>query len=390
MQWPRKVALYISSSLFRFSVFFGITIVSLALIITNPKHIKNTIADTHAYDNFVPGVIQDTIKANKDSSLPLNNPDIQKIIESAFSPTVIRHSTESVIDGIYAWLDGSTPQPTFNVDLTSQREAAADKIAAYAFHRLKNQPTCFAVPETIDPFTAGCQPPYTDLASEQQKLSEQIAGPEGILPKAKYNESDLPKNNAGIIVYKKYAGAPTYYSWLKASPWIVGVLFIFFSAAILILNKNRRRGIQQLGTTMIGSAVALLITPVIFNFILPKLSGSLSFGATTQASQEVIDKVISKLTSDFYSNIINISIQLLAIGVVILAAERFSRPSSAYSTAKQQAGLISSDIKKPKSKGTKKKYLPSDVPIQSSEESKRHRPKRQKNKKYRKIPRKEI
>ncbi|MCA9332746.1 hypothetical protein KDA00_02635 [Candidatus Saccharibacteria bacterium] len=386
--WLRIIGLYLSSSLLRLLIFFGITLLGLSIIVTNPGHIKNTFSSTGVYDNFVDDVLNDTVKANQNSSLPINDPEVQLAIKKSFNSELLKQSNEQIIDSFYDWLEGKSEKPVFNLDFRDQRKQISDKIAELAFIRLNNLPTCFAVPETIDPFTAGCRPPYTDQAFEQQKLSDQIAGPEGIMPDATFTNEDLPKNSNGLIIYERYSSAPLIYKWLSYLPFMLGVVLIGLSVAVVLLNKTKRKGFQQLGSIVIGSAITLLITPIVFNFILPKFNNALSFNTQSESTQALINRVTNQLTADFYTNILNIGIQLLALGIVILGIEKFTRPVSKYSDVNKKSGIASGFAKR--SSKTNKKYRPSDVPIQSSEHSKRHRPRSTKNKKYRKIPKKEI
>lgn len=149
----------------------------MAYLLTNPKTIKTAIVETNGYTRFTSAVVDEAQKAYKDQSgVPtFSDPKIKQIVNETFSEGVLKPSTESAIDGVYSWLDGKTQTPKFEVNLSEPKNQFADKLSAYAFARLAEQPTCFAVPTNLDPLTAGCKPPYTDLNVEQQKFKELLA-----------------------------------------------------------------------------------------------------------------------------------------------------------------------------------------------------------------------
>jgi hypothetical protein len=380
----KRLSLYFSGASLRIVLFFGITLVCFALIATNPSHVKNLINDTDVYQEIVPALINDTIEKQPQITLPLQDKQIQQSINSSFTADSIKKNSEIFIDGTYSWLNGDSQTPQFKVDFTQERQQTAVKIAAIAFERVKTLPVCFAVPETLDPFTVGCQPPLTNLANEEKNLSNLIAGDSGILPKAVYTEKDLPKNNQGEYIYEKYSYAPTIYAWLRYSPFIVLALTLGLSILVVALSRTKREGFIRLGTIFLGSGFTLIITPLLLSFIVPAFSSSVRFSeSTTTTTSGLTNKIVNSITNDFYLLLLNISIQVIVIGLIILLAERITRPKSKYANASLDSGLVTSIAKKPSQAG---KYKPSEIPILSSEESTRRKPKKTHNKKYRKIP----
>lgn len=391
MKILRSILLFISTASLRFLIFFGITVLCLVIVFGNKENIKSSIKETNAYDRFVTAVIQETAKTyHGETTIPLDNPEVQKIIKNAFPAELLETSTETFIDGIYAWLEGDTNTPEYTVDFTQARQNLANSLSAYAFNRLSSQPVCFAIPENIDPFTAGCQPPYTDLSVEQKKLADAIAGEEGFLPKAIFTEQDLPKDQSGERIYEKFSYAPKAYQWSKLFPWLLAGVLVLLAISSVLLHRSRRRGFQQLGYILTGSGIALLMTPILFTYVLPRFSDSLQFQAAgnDNPAQQVISDIGNDLITDLNMLLINISIYVIVAGAVIIIAEKYSRTPSGYLGAAKKSGIASSNPSKPSKTG--RKYKPDTIPVQSSEESKRRAPRKVKNKKYRKIPKKEI
>lgn len=388
MNFVKSAALFATTSAFRFVLFFGIILLAMLFVFGNEQVVKSQLASTGLYDQFVNSVIADNQKIADTNSLPLDNPNIRRLINESFPPELLQQNSELVIDSFYAWLKSETEQPLFMVDFTENRQQLADKLATYAFDTLRTKPTCFAIPEEFDPFTAGCQPPSTNLGIEQLNLSAAIAGSEGILPDATFTNEDLPKNSDGQLITEKYSSAPDIFQWINRAPWIFGILLLGLAIAIIGLHHSKRRGVQQIGYAIVGSGAALLVTPLLLLYVLPRFSNNLEFSQTNSATQNLVNNAGNQLAANLYNQLINITLQIIVAGIIILLVERFTRPSARYLNIRKNAGIISSYKRKTV---TSKKPLRADsTPVQSSEESKRCRPKRTKNKKYRKISKKEI
>jgi hypothetical protein len=360
----------------------------MVIIFGNRNNLEQSIKNTHAATRFVDAMISEMQKNNPQSSVPLNDPVIKGIIKNSFSENVIQTNSQAIIDGTYNWLEGKSKDVTFVVDFSGARDRLANEISSYAFNRLSAQPTCFAVPEQIDPFTAGCKPPFTDLAAEQQKFAETLKGSEGFLPKARFTEADLPKNKQGKKITEQFSYVPQLYSWARLMPYILPILILILGSLSVWLSPNKRKGFQQIGMALVGSGIALLITPILFVYVLPRFTQATQFSIGGSPTQQVFNDVSNNLTSEFYSLLINVSIQIVVIGMVIMLIERITRPHSLYSEVEKKAGMVSSNTKKRPS--SSRKFKPADLPLQSSEESTRRKPHRTRNKKYRKIPKKEI
>lgn len=387
MSWFRRVALIISGSALRFLLFFGVGLICMVLVFGNRNNIDKSMKETHASSRFVDAMISEMQKNNPGSSIPLNDPEVQTIIKSAFSESVIQTSSQSIINGTYDWLEGKTNEVHFTVDFRQAREQLANGISAYAFTKLGSKPTCFAIPEQIDPFTAGCKPPFTNLNEEQQKFAADLAGSEGFLPKAVFTEADLPKSKQGKTLTEQYAYIPKLYEAARLMPFVLPLIILGLVGLWIWLSSNKRHGFQQVGIAFIGTGVTLLITPILFVYVLPRFTQATQFSIGGNPTQQVFNDVANNLTANFYNLLINVSVQVVAIGLVIVIAERLTRANSLYANVEKKAGIVSSNTRRPSSS---RKFKPVDIPVQSSEESTRRKPHRTRNKKYRRIPKKEI
>lgn len=93
------------------------------------------------------------------------------------------------------------------------------------------------------------------------------------------------------------------------------------------------------------------------------------------------------MSRDYAKMIIKISAPLLLIGYGLIFYARRGKNNKNYKDAKLKSGVVSSNETKKKVTKAKKTTKP---PIQSSESSETKPKRKLKNKKYRKIPKKEI
>src|SRR5476649_1346393 len=93
----------------------------------------------------------------------LTNPIVKSAADATFTPQFVQKNTEQVLDGTYDWLDGKTPVPDFQIDLTSTKIAFANNVAAAVQKQLAGLPVCTAaqtqaLAANFDALSATCLP----------------------------------------------------------------------------------------------------------------------------------------------------------------------------------------------------------------------------------------
>lgn len=63
-----------------------------------------------------------------EGAVQLTADDIASAMRDAYDPSGLQKDAENVIDGVYAWLDGSASSPQYNVDFSKRQMAFADQL----------------------------------------------------------------------------------------------------------------------------------------------------------------------------------------------------------------------------------------------------------------------
>ncbi|MDB5186012.1 MAG: hypothetical protein JWL85_535 [Candidatus Saccharibacteria bacterium] len=335
----RKATLWILPSLFRIALVLLAISTALTLVFGTPEKLKDTLNESGVYSSFVDGVIKENAKNNQDEgSVPLNQPEVQSAIKSSFNPDLLKQSTEKVIDGSYAWLDGKTTEPTFAVDLNNAKQQLANGLGDYAMQRVANLPVCNTPAQlqqfqngNIDPFTMTCRPPGLNLASEKQKFIREFMGNKEFLSDTNVTAQDLPKTSSGEPIAQAYQNAPETYQWAKRAPLILGALALLMAIGIFFLAETRQKGIRLLGMSFLTTGVFLAIATLIIWFLFKQANepgGRLAEFATSSIQTTFIG-ILGSLYEALNRILIIFAGSYVVVGAILLLIQKLRSKSLA-------------------------------------------------------------
>jgi hypothetical protein len=386
MLYLRKLVHFLCATLLRFLVYATATATVFLLIGGNSEHIKQAIDVSGAYKRFVPSIIESNQDTKVTSSIPLGDPEVVRIINEAFPPQDLKNKSSSIIDSVFAWLMGSTPNPTFSVDFTQNKNQLGDKLSEYAFTKLAFKDVCKVQPAEFDPFKSECRPAGFDIFQGQKDFAGQIKASSGFLGNTVLTDHNLPKNKTGKNIFEQYSYAPKMYAWLRRAPLILGGLTILASICYIWTDTNKRKGVMRLGRGVIGNSVTLIATPLIFGFIAPWVSRNYTNEIAGSSSEVLLNDIVTSISKEFDRYTIWFGAILLLAGLSIVIAEKMTRAKARYSGI-EKSGLSSSNEAKKKPILPRGKLGPDSLPLQSSEVSLTKKAKLlKKNSKYRKVP----
>lgn len=387
----KKLIIILSSSTFRILLFFTISIVAGVILYTDRNYVPSVIERNDVYARIIPSLLE----TNKEQSLTvggditLENPEIQKIIKDSIPPEELENYANTVLKSIYDWLSQESSSLNFTIDLSQNKQRLATGLSTYAVNRLQQLPVCDVQPTETDPFSATCQPKFIDYATEQLKLEKQILNESGILNDPVITEESLFGGDSEQSFQQNYRDVPTYYSLLKGAPIYLGLILLVLALIVIFTSSTKKKGILKIGRGLTGACISLVVFTVIFSFVLPPITGSLPI---LQSSGTGIDSLLNQVTVDFGQDysilIIKITAPLIVIGAGMILYARSGKNKKDYKSAKLKSGLVSGNEQKTNKKTGKPSI--SRPPIQSSESSDTKPKKSLKNKKYRKIPKKEL
>lgn len=369
MQLVKRIALEFARAVFRISLFTGIGLLAIWWVfLRSPDAVKQTLQNNNAYSQFIEGVISE----NKDQTggLPLSDPKVETIVKDVFTPTLLRSETERFIDESYVWLNGSTSDIEYQLDVSAIRLDFANKFGDYAVTRLEFLPACNYMPPTFDPLTTDCKPPNINTSLVREAAKQSILQ-SSILPlDNNISASKLTGDSAGESATERFNYAPLLFQLGKIAPWLL-LIIALASAWIIIKIQPFRRGWREIGITMISASLGLAVFTYLFVFLLPDYANNNMNNPQGGELQLLMQSISNDLLQQTQALIINIAIQIAVLGVVILIIERFTRPASSYANLRKKSGLTSSHTPKKSLQLGKSAY--DDIPVVSSEGAKKKR-----------------
>lgn len=392
MRLLRRFGLFVTGIIFRTMLLLVVAATATVVIAGSSSHLKGALIATKAYERFVPSILEaNSAQSQSAQSIPLDDPNIKSIVNTAFPPEDLQKNAELVIDSIYSWLNGKTVTPAFRVDLTENKEKLATDLGNHAVYRLSQQPVCTVLPAQINPFTANCQPDGFNAVIQAEPLIEQIAQSPGLLPKTVFTAEDLPKVKSGKVITERYNYAPRLFKLLQWSPWIFGFILLLSGGAIVLLNRNKRIGLYRTGFEILSNGLLFMASPIIFGYAVPAISKNIDLPQSSGAGvQGILNDVTRYYTGYFDNFFINAGIYFALAGLLAIFTAKALQVYSGYHSVEEKAGLVNSNAARPHRQG-KEILTYREVPIQSSETSVVSvTPKQTSGKKYRTIPKKEM
>ncbi len=382
----RKVVIIITNNLFRLLLFFSISIVAFIFIYSSRSYLPNTLETSGVYERFVSSLLE----TNKNQpltvggSVTLDDPEIQKIITTAFPAEELQLYVETTTNAFYDWLEQKEQNIAFTIDLTRNKQMLAEGLSSYAISRMQTLPLCSVAPAEIDPFNATCQSPNIDYASERLALTERFLNEPGFLENPIItNETILPES-----FDTDYQQVPTYYSLGKIIPFAIPLLLLVLALIVIFASSTKKIGIRKIGQGLVGSGVSLIIFTVLFSFVVPNFTGSLPiFQTSGDGIDTLLNEVSVQLSQDYAIMVIKLAVPLVILGSALLFFVQIQKNKKDYRSAKLKSGIVSSNEQKKSPANDVKKSRP---PVQSSESSDTKPKKSRKSTKYRKIPKKEL
>ncbi len=244
---------------------------------------------------------------------------------------------------------------------------------------------CTEIPSTTNVFRVECYPPDVDINSLRSDIYASIINDDSIFKADTLKPEDLPNDENGTPLLTVYERAPDYYRWLFWAPWILLSLSLFGAIGMVYSSRSKRRGLQSVAKTLIGTGVILAIAPIIYVFILPSINFGLpGTNSSNESISSISNDVMKFMYSSFNTMLINIAIQILVIGLIVLVFSKyFMKRRSPYEGVNKRVGIVSSIDKQNKNSS---KIYSTDIPVQTSEAKTKQKHKMSKiEKKFRKL-----
>jgi hypothetical protein len=324
MQFLRKAALASAASLLTLALFtFGLAW-SAYQVVHTPGTLKGALDSSGIYSSAVPALLKEKAKeptpAGSTEDIPTDRPEIQNVIKQAFPAEFLQGQTEGVIDSVYKWLDGTSPELAFSIELGEAKTRLALGLEQYALQRLNTLPACApgVIPSgDIDAFNAECVPAGIDKAAIAAKAKQQVLEGE-FLKDTTINSSTINKDG-GKPLDEQLKAAPDAYQGVQAGVWGGGILAALLAAAVVFLSATRRGGARKVAITAITVGALSTLLAWLSNFGVHKFSQKAAESdGLNNALQPQLLKVAETLASSFMKWWLGYGIVLVVLGIAAL------------------------------------------------------------------------
>jgi hypothetical protein len=312
MHIVKKILVGLFALLLSTGLFMTVLVWQVKLTAGDPTWVKEWVSGAGTYEKLV-NSLSKSIDKTQENSLPLDDPELLKAVESAFPPEFLKSTSEKFIDGLESWLNGNQAA-TVELDLTNAKVTLADNLGEVAKNKLTGLPTCAIPPESpdIDVFRATCLPVGADIESLSNSIRENINDGQDILkdPVISVKISDVAKNQPLVSEY-----APKVYRYLDLLAWILIAWLIVSVLVIVGLSDNHRQAMKRVAKTLLTTGVILAVWGVIMIKYQTKLIGGTQQGG--QASQDIFKDIVLPLIESGTSAWMKIQLFAAAIMVVV-------------------------------------------------------------------------
>ncbi len=339
----------ISSLAFKISLVLLVVLGSVILVFSTPGQLKESLKVSKVYDNLVASIIDSATKESAgqlDGSIEesaFSQPAVQEAAKKALTPVFLQTTSEEIINGIYGWLRGDTPQPEFNIDVSAVRQRFITSVGDYAVNRAKTLPACTAeqsaqlTQQSIDALTTACVPAGYNVENLRAQIETELnkqeteAGQQkdNLLQQTTISPDTLPKDENGKTAVQNFAEnaekAPEVFSFVVITPWIFGILAIISAGLVVLLYDDKRRGIRSLGISALAIGGLSLLGIFISNFGFKQLEKSDSLLKADANIKEPLLAFLHSLSRAFNNRILTIGLVYVVLGAGTLLVLQFTK-----------------------------------------------------------------
>ena len=303
MKFLKKFLYQGTGAVFKLLLLLIPIIFALITILGTPTHIEGALKESRVYDQIIGVVIDNSRKDAKDKNTKdvLSQPEVQAAAEKAFNPAVLQGATENFLNGMYAWVQGKTPEPQFTIDLTTPKNDFVKGVTDYAKKRADSLPVCTLqqlrqLNPNTDLLSVPCLPPGTNTQAEADKFAASFQTGADFLDKPVITNETLTKNNDGKSISENLSAVPKAYKAIQAAKWLLLVFTVLLGTLLIFGRKNRRAGIRHVAWGLLGIATFLIIAQIIYWFVFDKVNTS---GTDNTATEVMVLDGVKALIREF-------------------------------------------------------------------------------------------
>lgn len=295
---------------------------SLAATVGKPEQTKDLLKQSGLYQAVIPAQVADVQRANPSlASVPLDNPEIQKILGSSLDAKNVEQQGDKAIDAIYAWLEGKSETPQIDITVMADQQRLATAAGNYVAKYVSGLPACapgeadYAAFST-NPLEATCMPPGTDAQMVRSSVEQAILSNPALGASTQLTEEDVRLAN-GKTIMESLGSAPTWYQRAVYLPLIAAILIAFF-AIVLLFVVGVRSGVKSIGKHALSVGITLAVVAIALAWAMEKSLSTFVPKSDNPNVGDALMRLSNLFNAAYRDNIIQSSLYLVAGGAVLL------------------------------------------------------------------------
>jgi hypothetical protein len=329
MVWLRKGLVHFLAFVLLVSLLAGVWLIGLNHNFGKPDKVKTWIANSKVYDRAVSAVLDssqdDSVKNGTTTSVSLKDPNVQAAAKQAFSPQLLQQSVNTFIDANYAWLQGKTATPQFDIDLTSAKQDFANRVGKYVETRLSSLPVCTPEQQAqlqipVDALSVNCRPSNLDPKAEGSRVAQEMLGSD-FLGKPVITADTLSRNDQNANSKPYYVQAsqlPRIYRLMQNAPLIFGLIALVSILLIIVIAPERRRGWRRVAVILIVAGLLLVISKVIADAGVRRLETNNSNDTVASQLREPRNQLLNSAENELTRNNMLFGVIYIALAIIII------------------------------------------------------------------------
>lgn len=318
-----------------------IPLLAVGAVVTDREAVKTLLSDSDVY-NTVPDNILSIVELEiKDDAQPsekrtlkqsleqnnLINPDeLISTVKNALGDGFLQNQTESLIDSVYDYIDGSTTDIQYSISLSERSDEIASEFKSFVSSSLEAAPVCpkqSNEDEEFDIFELNCLPANANLESELNKVIDEATTDDGVLA-VTYTQDDVDFSSVEL------AGAQIAYRFIGQLNMLFWIFYIGLMAAVILTGKTIHRGFKIAGVVSFATGLVVLLAfagAVSSIDAVDKLviDGGDEFSAEqVQAITNIAQPLADNLTGMITANVITSSVIVVIFGAISFALGVFT------------------------------------------------------------------
>lgn len=297
-------------------------LISFSQVLSTPDALKDALRQSNVYESAITSLVRqpEGEMARGTGGVSSSQEAVQDAIGNALpAETLEKHSGE-IIDGVYAWLQGSVAAPSFQIDIVEIRDTLATNLSEEARAKAAQLPACppetTASPEEFDPFGATCLPAGANPGAIAEKTRQEILTSE-LFSDPVLDANDL-KTKDGRSLQDQLKPLSDGYTAMHNFTVITGIAALILAAIILFVSAPLHIGMRRLGILLLSVGVTSAVLALLGGLILNGVIDAITRSAGEASIQAAGAQVVQHLSASIRAWWLSFGIGLATLGICLL------------------------------------------------------------------------